>query len=147
MRYKKRKKNARQTMAMTIAVTAALAILTVLTVSRVFVVRDVMVVGNLFEVGENQRFRALVEPLTWLVASAALAQWWRRWRAPQEPTGEAATTSPTGTTASVAGAADGPGSRNRSVIHEATNRLPPSWRWTPSSRSAGSKLPPGSPSR
>lgn len=46
MRYKKRKKHARQTMAMTIAVTAALAILTVLTVSRVFVVRDVMVVGN-----------------------------------------------------------------------------------------------------
>ena len=46
MRNKKRKKHARQTMAMTIAVTAALAILTVLTVSRVFVVRDVMVVGN-----------------------------------------------------------------------------------------------------
>ena len=46
MRYKKRKKHARQTVAMTIAVTAALAILTVLTVSRVFVVRDVMVVGN-----------------------------------------------------------------------------------------------------
>lgn len=46
MRYKKRKKHARQTIAMTIAVTAALAILTVLTVSRVFVVRDVMVVGN-----------------------------------------------------------------------------------------------------
>ena len=46
MRYKKRIKHARQSLAMTIAGTAALAILTVLTVSRVFVVRDVMVVGN-----------------------------------------------------------------------------------------------------
>lgn len=46
MRYKKRKKRAAQTMAMAILVTAALAVLVVLTVSRVFVVRDVMVVGN-----------------------------------------------------------------------------------------------------
>jgi len=46
MKYKKRKKHAGQTLAMTVVVTAALAVLTVLTVSRVFVVRDVMVVGN-----------------------------------------------------------------------------------------------------
>ena len=46
MRYKKRKKRARQTMAMAIMVTAALTILAVLTVSQVFKVRDVMVVGN-----------------------------------------------------------------------------------------------------
>jgi len=46
MRYKKRKKRAGQTMAMTVVVTAALAVLIVLTVSQVFVVRDVMVVGN-----------------------------------------------------------------------------------------------------
>lgn len=46
MRYKKRKKHAKQTMGMAILVVAALAVLTVLTVSQVFVVRDVMVVGN-----------------------------------------------------------------------------------------------------
>ena len=46
MRYRKRKKQAKQTLAMAIVVTAALAALIVLTVSRVFIVRDVMVVGN-----------------------------------------------------------------------------------------------------
>lgn len=46
MRYRKRKKQAKQTMAMTILVVAALSALVVLTVSQVFVVRDVMVVGN-----------------------------------------------------------------------------------------------------
>lgn len=46
MRARKRKKHARQTIGMTIVVVAALTVLLVLTVSRVFVVRDVMVVGN-----------------------------------------------------------------------------------------------------
>lgn len=46
MRHKKRKKMARQTMGMTIVVVAALALLTVLACSQVFVIRDVMVVGN-----------------------------------------------------------------------------------------------------
>lgn len=46
MRYRKRKKHARQTIGVTIVVIAALAALFVLTVSQVFVVRDVMVVGN-----------------------------------------------------------------------------------------------------
>lgn len=46
MRLRKRKKHAKQTIAMTIVVVAALATLIVLTVSQVFVVRDVMVVGN-----------------------------------------------------------------------------------------------------
>ena len=46
MRYKKRKKHAKQTMGMAILVVAALAALAVLTLSQVFVVRDVMVVGN-----------------------------------------------------------------------------------------------------
>lgn len=46
MRHKKRKGAARQTMAMAILVIASLAALMVLTVSRVFVVRDIMVVGN-----------------------------------------------------------------------------------------------------
>ena len=46
MRHKKRKKAASQAMSMTIVVVAVLAILIVLACSRVFVVRDVMVVGN-----------------------------------------------------------------------------------------------------
>lgn len=46
MRHKKRKKAARQTIGMTVAVVAALALLTVLACSQVFVIRDVMVVGN-----------------------------------------------------------------------------------------------------
>ena len=46
MRHKKRKKAARQAMSMTIVVVAALAVLMVLACSQVFVVRDVMVVGN-----------------------------------------------------------------------------------------------------
>lgn len=46
MRHKKRKKAARQTMTMTIVVVAAIAVLIVLACSQVFVVRDVMVVGN-----------------------------------------------------------------------------------------------------
>lgn len=46
MRLRKRKKHAKQTIAMTIVVVAALATLIVLAVSQVFVVRDVMVVGN-----------------------------------------------------------------------------------------------------
>lgn len=46
MRHRKRKKAAKQTMAMSILVIGALAALIVLACSRVFVVRDVMVVGN-----------------------------------------------------------------------------------------------------
>jgi len=46
VRHKKRKKAARQTIGMTVAVVAALALLTVLACSQVFVIRDVMVVGN-----------------------------------------------------------------------------------------------------
>lgn len=46
MRHRKRKKAAKQTMAMSILVVGALAALIVLVCSRVFVVRDVMVVGN-----------------------------------------------------------------------------------------------------
>ena len=46
MRHRKRKKAAKQTMAMSILVVGALAALIVLACSRVFVVRDVMVVGN-----------------------------------------------------------------------------------------------------
>ena len=46
MRSKKRKKAARQTMAMSILVIGVLAVLIVLAFSQVFVVRDVMVVGN-----------------------------------------------------------------------------------------------------
>ena len=46
MRYRKRKKAARQTMAMTVLVVAVVAVLLVLVCSRVFIVRDVMVVGN-----------------------------------------------------------------------------------------------------
>ena len=46
MRHKKRKKAARQAMSMTIVVVAALAVLIVLACSQIFVIRDVMVVGN-----------------------------------------------------------------------------------------------------
>lgn len=46
MRYRKRRKKAKQTLAMTILIVGALATLLVLMVSRVFVVRDIMVVGN-----------------------------------------------------------------------------------------------------
>ena len=46
MGHKKRKKAAKQTLTMTIVVVAALAALIVLACSRVFVIRDVMVVGN-----------------------------------------------------------------------------------------------------
>ena len=46
MRYRKRKKHAKQTIAMSILVVAAVTALIVLTVSQVFIVRDVMVVGN-----------------------------------------------------------------------------------------------------
>ena len=46
MGRKKRKKQVRQTLAMSILVTMALALLLVLVGSQVFVVRDVMVVGN-----------------------------------------------------------------------------------------------------
>jgi len=46
MRYRKRKKAAAQTIWMTIVVVVALAALVILACSRVFVVRDIMVVGN-----------------------------------------------------------------------------------------------------
>ncbi|MGN0776296.1 MAG: cell division protein FtsQ/DivIB [Candidatus Ventricola sp.] len=46
MRYRKRKKAARQTLAMSILVVGALSVLIVLACSQVFIVRDVMVVGN-----------------------------------------------------------------------------------------------------
>ena len=46
MRYRKRKKAAKQAMAMSILVIGVLAALIVLACSQVFVVRDVMVVGN-----------------------------------------------------------------------------------------------------
>ena len=46
MRYRKRKKAAKQAIAMSILVVAVLAVLLVLACSQVFVVRDVMVVGN-----------------------------------------------------------------------------------------------------
>ena len=46
MKHKKRKKAASQAMSMTIVVVAALAVLFVLACSQVFIVRDVMVVGN-----------------------------------------------------------------------------------------------------
>ncbi|MGN0995962.1 MAG: cell division protein FtsQ/DivIB [Candidatus Ventricola sp.] len=46
MRHRKRSKAAAQTLGMAIVVIAVLAILLVLTLSRVFVVRDIMVVGN-----------------------------------------------------------------------------------------------------
>jgi hypothetical protein len=64
----------------------------------------VTVVGNLFEIGENNRFRFMVEPvtfvaLTWFVARLAgrLHRWWRA-RRPDTPAGPddpaAATTGP-----------------------------------------------------
>lgn len=46
MRYRKRKKAARQTMTMTVLVVAVVAVLLVIVCSQVFIVRDVMVVGN-----------------------------------------------------------------------------------------------------
>ena len=46
MRYRKRSKHAKQTMAMAIALIGALALLIVLACSRVFIIRDIMVVGN-----------------------------------------------------------------------------------------------------
>ncbi len=46
MRHRKRKKAARQAMTMAILVTAVLAVLVVLACSQIFVVRDIMVVGN-----------------------------------------------------------------------------------------------------
>jgi len=46
MRHRKRKKAARQAMTMTILVVAVMAVLIVLVCSQVFIVRDVMVVGN-----------------------------------------------------------------------------------------------------
>ena len=46
MRYRKRSRHAKQTMAMAIALVGALALLIVLACSRVFIIRDIMVVGN-----------------------------------------------------------------------------------------------------
>ncbi len=46
MRYRKRRKAAFQTMAMAVLVVAALAVLFVLVCSRVFIVRNIMIVGN-----------------------------------------------------------------------------------------------------
>ena len=46
MRHRKRKKAARQTLAMSILVVGVISVLIVLACSQVFVVRDVMVVGN-----------------------------------------------------------------------------------------------------
>ncbi len=46
MRYRKRRKAASQTMAMAVLVVAALAVLFVLVCSRVFIVRNIMIVGN-----------------------------------------------------------------------------------------------------
>lgn len=46
MRHRKRSRHAAQTMAMAIALISALALLIVLACSRVFVVRDIMIVGN-----------------------------------------------------------------------------------------------------
>lgn len=46
MRHKKRKKAAAQTIGMSVAVVAALTALVILVCSQVFVVRDIMVVGN-----------------------------------------------------------------------------------------------------
>ena len=46
MRHRKRSKHAKQTMAMAIALIGALALLIVLAFSRVFIIRDIMVVGN-----------------------------------------------------------------------------------------------------
>ena len=46
MRHRKRSKHAKQTMAMAIALIGALALLIVLACRRVFIIRDIMVVGN-----------------------------------------------------------------------------------------------------
>ena len=46
MRHRKRSKHAKQTMAMAIALIGALALVIVLACSRVFIIRDIMVVGN-----------------------------------------------------------------------------------------------------
>ena len=46
MRHRKRSKHAKQTMARAIALIGALALLIVLACSRVFIIRDIMVVGN-----------------------------------------------------------------------------------------------------
>lgn len=46
MRHRKRSKHAKQTMALAIALIGALALLIVLACSRVFIIRDIMVVGN-----------------------------------------------------------------------------------------------------
>ena len=46
MRHRKRSEHAKQTMAMAIALVGALALLIVLACSRVFIIRDIMVVGN-----------------------------------------------------------------------------------------------------
>ena len=46
MRHRKRSGHAKQTMAMAIALIGALALLIVLACSRVFIIRDIMVVGN-----------------------------------------------------------------------------------------------------
>ena len=46
MRHRKRSRHAKQTMAMAIALVGALALLIVLACSRVFIIRDIMVVGN-----------------------------------------------------------------------------------------------------
>ena len=46
MRHRKRKKAAGQTLRMAVLVVAALTVLIVIACSQVFVVRDVMVVGN-----------------------------------------------------------------------------------------------------
>ena len=46
MRHRNRSKHANQTMAMAIALIGALALLIVLACSRVFIIRDIMVVGN-----------------------------------------------------------------------------------------------------
>ena len=46
MRHRKRSKHAKQTMAMAIALIGALALLIVLACSQVFIIRDIMVVGN-----------------------------------------------------------------------------------------------------
>lgn len=46
MRYRKRKKAAKQTLAMAVMVVIAVTVLLVIVCSRVFIVRDIMVVGN-----------------------------------------------------------------------------------------------------
>lgn len=62
MRHKKRKKAARQTLKMTILVIAALAALAVLAYSQVFVIRDVMVVGNRYLLREEVVTQSSVKP-------------------------------------------------------------------------------------